>query len=204
MTSMRADREAADAAVFGRHQRGTIAARQQPAAGDETGQLEQRQQQRIGVVNRFQPERAAETEQRRRRHGDQIFTGRGACRRKMPSVTISAPSGTSAAGISDRRSSQTLPFHHAAPRMRNSDAIDAEQEQQAPGQRAAGIAPMQRDHGDAEADGAAEIDDGIGDHSRRHRLPPIAFAAAAAECRRPGVVQPVQDRQHQPLQRQHG
>ena len=95
----------------------------------------------------------------------------------MPSVTISAPSGTSAAGIRESRSSQALPVHHATPRMKNSDGDHAEQEQQAPRQRAPGIAPVQRDHGDAEADRAAEIDDGIGDHAWRHR--PLARSAAA-------------------------
>jgi hypothetical protein len=51
------------------------------------------------------------------------FIARGACRRSMPSVTISAPSGISAAGMTDRRSRKALPLHHAAPRTRNSEAI---------------------------------------------------------------------------------
>ena len=83
----------------------------------------------------------------------------------MPSVTINAPSGTSAAGINDRRSSHTLPVHHADTSREEQYGGDAEQEQQAPGQRASRIAPIEREHGDAEADGAAEIDDGIGDHA---------------------------------------
>jgi hypothetical protein len=37
----------------------------------------------------------------------------------MPSVTIKAPSGTSAAGIKERRSSHPLSVHHATPRVKN-------------------------------------------------------------------------------------
>ena len=51
---------------------------------------------------------------------------------------------------------------------------DAERQQQARGQRAPGVAPMEGQHGDAKADGAAQIDDGIGDHGRRHDSPGLA------------------------------
>ena len=36
-----------------------------------------------------------------------------------------------------------------------------------------GITPVERDHGDAKPDRAAQVDDGIGDHLRRHGPPPF-------------------------------
>ena len=64
------------------------------------------------------------------------------------------------------------PPRHAAYQEQQRD--DAERDQKAPGQRAPGITPVERDHGDAEADRAAQIDDGIRDHARCHGPAPFA------------------------------
>ena len=196
-----ADREAADAAVLGRQQRGC--GRASPAARRKSAKPASWNSDSSDRVRRGEassPKRAAKAEQ----DGAGTAAILAGARRMAPQNAFGDDEG--AERHQCRRNQRqpvepALSVHHATPRVKNSDGDHAEQEQQTPGQRAAGIAPMQRDHGDAEADRAAEIDDGIGDHAWCHRPLPAARPQGAEGAR---IVHPVKDRQHQPLQRQHG
>jgi hypothetical protein len=56
----------------------------------------------------------------------------------------------------------STPPRHAAQEKQH--RCHAERNQQAPGQGTPGIAPVERHYGDAQADGAAQVDDGVGDN----------------------------------------
>lgn len=159
-----ADRKAADAAVFGGHQRSPVARCQQPGADREAGKLEQHEQHGIGRGKALRSESAGEAEHDAAGQNDDL----GGARRMTPQDSLGDEQGAER----DQRGryhreivehAAAAPPRHATDQEQRCD--DAERHQQAAGQRAFAITPVQRVHGDGNADRAAQIDDGIGDHA---------------------------------------
>ena len=174
--------EPPDAGILGRGQRGLVAA----------GQQEARKRRWSGSWKPAKPDRRSGRDHRSpggwlgpstsEPASTAILTERGACRRNMPSVTISTPSGN------ERGAGQREPFRAARCHSTSRDRAagrrgdEPQPNEKAPRQRAARIAAAQGQHGDGESERAAEIDDRI-----RHQA---GIGEAAGHGPRPSWQEP--------------
>ena len=159
-----ADGQTPDAAVLRRQERGAVPQPLQQSAGSESGELEHRKPQRIECGELFRSNGAREAEHGPTENEHDLHRPGG-----MAAQDAFGDDQGAERHQRGRQQGKAIepctsgPPRHAAHEKQH--CRHAQRNQQAPCQGTPGIAPVERHHGDAQADGAAQVDDGIGDNS---------------------------------------